>query len=151
MQINVLEYLEKGPLLKYRDKTAVIDRDRRFTFGQIERFAKNCAALILKQTARVNRPIAVFLPKSAEAVIADLGILYSGNCYANLDIKSPPQRLKSMLQNLQARVVVTSAVHASALRSVGVPEEQLLFVEQALTTGVVYDNAKLLDRLKSVI
>ena len=103
MTINVLEYLEKGPLLKCRDKVAVIDHDRRLTFGQIERFAKNCAALILKQTSRVNRPIAVFLPKSAEAIIADLGILYTGNCYANLDIKSPPQRLKSMLQNLQAR------------------------------------------------
>ncbi len=151
MQINVLEYLEKGPLLKCRDKVAVIDHDRRLTFGQIELYAKNCAALILKQTSRVNCPIAVFLPKSAEAIIADLGILYTGNCYANLDIKSPAERLKSMLQNLQAGVIVTSAVHAPALRAAGVPEKQLLFMKQALTPEVIYDNAKLMERLKSVI
>ena len=151
MQINVLEYLEKGPLLKCRDKVAVIDHDRRFTFGQIERFAKNCAALILRQISSVNRPMAVFLPKSAEAIIADLGVLYTGNCYANLDIKSPAERLKSMLKNLQADVIVTSAVHAPALRAAGVPQEQLLLVEQALVPEAIYDNAKLLERLKSVI
>jgi amino acid adenylation domain-containing protein len=151
MQINVLEYLEKGPLLKCRDKVAVIDHDRRFTFGEIERFAKNCATLILKQTSSVNRPMAVFLPKSAGAIIADLGILYTGNCYANLDIKSPPQRLKSMLQNLQASLIVTSAVHAPTLRALDIPDNQLLLVEQALTPEPIYDNTRLLDRLKSVI
>ena len=151
MQINVLEYLEKGPLLKWRDKVAVLDRDRSFTFARVERFAKNCAALILKRTSAVNRPVAVFLPKSAEAIIADLGILYTGNCYANLDIKSPPQRLKSMLQNLETDVIITSATHVAALRAQGVTEDQLLLVEQALVPEAIYDNAQLLCRLESAI
>jgi len=151
MQINVLEYLERGPLLKCKDKVAVIDRDRRLTFGQVERFAKNCAALLLRQTTAVNRPIAVFLPKSAEAIIADLGILYTGNCYANLDIKSPPQRLKSMLQNLKASMIVTSATHAPTLRALDIPDDQLLLVEQACTPDAKYDNTRLLAWHKSVI
>lgn len=151
MTINVLEFLEKGPLLKCRDKVAVIDHNRRLTFGQIERFAKNCAALILKQTSRVNHPMAVFLPKGAEAIIADLGILYTGNCYANLDIKSPPQRLKNMLENLQASLIITSAIHVPTLRALDVPENQLLLVEQALTPETIYHNTRLLDRVKSVI
>ncbi|HEV2435682.1 MAG TPA: amino acid adenylation domain-containing protein [Verrucomicrobiae bacterium] len=151
MQINVLEYLERGPLLKWRDKLAIVDRDHRLTFGEIERFAKNCASLILRQTSTRNRPIAVFLPKSAEAIIANLGILYTGNCYANLDIKSPPQRLRSMLQNLQASLVITSASLVAALRAAGVPGNQLLLVEQALTPEAIYDNPRLLSRLESVI
>jgi D-alanine--poly(phosphoribitol) ligase subunit 1 len=142
MQINVLEYLENGALLKCRDKLAIRDSRRGFTFGEIERCAKNCANLILEKTAAVNQPVAVFLPKSAEAIIANLGALYSGNCYANLDIKSPPQRLKSMLQNLKASVIVTSAAHVAALRAADVPEGQLLLVEQALAPGAAYDNAR---------
>ncbi len=138
-------------MLKCRDRLAVIDHDHRFSFGQIERFAKNCAAMILKQTSCVKHPIAVFLPKSAEAIIADLGILYTGNCYANLDIKSPPHRLKNMLQNLQASLIITSATHVPALCALEVPEDQLLLVEQALTPETIYDNTQLLDRLKSVI
>lgn len=151
MQSNVLEYLEKGPLLKCKDKVAIIDRDHRLTFGELERFAKNCAALILQQIRDLNQPVAVFLPKSAEAVIANLGILYTGNCYANLDIKSPPQRLKNMLQNLGARLIITSAAHVPVLRALDVPENQLLLIEQALISVAIYDNSRLLDRLKSAI
>lgn len=151
MQINVLEYLEKGPLLKCKDKVAVIDRDSRFTFGQIERFAKNCAALILKRTSKVNHPIAVFLPKSAEAIVAGLGVLYAGNGYTNLDIKSPQPRLKSMLENLQTDVVITSAAQAASLLAVGVPQNQLLFIEEAMTEEIIYENKQLLTRIKTIV
>lgn len=151
MQINVLEYLENGPLLKSRDKLAIRDSRRDYTFEEIERYAKNCAASILEKTTAVNQPVAVFLPKSAEAIIANLGALYSGNCYANLDIKSPPQRLKSMLQNLKAAVIVTSATHVAALRALDVPESRLLLVESVLVSKTLYDNARLLARIKSVI
>src|SRR3974377_1222321 len=111
MQIHVIEYFEKGALRKYSDKIAVKDQTREYTFGEIGRFAKNCAALILKRTPAPNQPIPVFLPKGAQNIVADLGILYSANAYANLDIKSPPQRLKGMLQNLDPKVIVTSAAH----------------------------------------
>jgi len=132
MQINVLGYFEQGALAKCREKVAIVDQERRYPLAEIERFAKNCAALILQRTTAVNQPIAVFLPKCAETVIANIGILYSGNCYANLDIKSPPERLKDILKNLGASIIMTSATHAAALRAVGVPEEQLLLVEAAM-------------------
>lgn len=151
MQINVLEYFEQGALAKCRQKIAVVEHDRRYTFAELERFAKNCAALILQRTAAFNQPIAVFLPKSAQTIFADLGILYSGNCYANLDLKSPPERLKAILQNLGASIVITSAAHVAALRSVGVPEEQLLLAEAAMTAETAYSNMVLMERLDRVI
>lgn len=151
MQINVLEYLENGPLLKCRDKLAIRDSRRSLTFGEVERFAKNCASLILEKTTAVNQPIAVFLPKSAEAIVANLGALYTGNCYANLDIKSPPERLRNMLQNLQPQLVITAPAQAAALRAAGVPDSHLLFVEQAFSPQAHHDAARLRKRLESVI
>jgi hypothetical protein len=53
MQINVIEYFAKGALLKCRDKMAIIEQSARHTFTEIERFANNCAALILKRNAAV--------------------------------------------------------------------------------------------------
>ena len=91
------------------------------------------------------------MPKSAQTIIANLGILYSGNCYANLDIKSPPQRLKGMLQNLNAPVIITSAPYVAALRALQIAEEQLLLVEQAIVPEAAYDNATLRGRLDLVI
>jgi D-alanine--poly(phosphoribitol) ligase subunit 1 len=151
MQINVLEYFEQGALKAWRRKTAVIDRGRGYSFEEIACYAKNCAALILERTQRLNRPIAVFLPKSAETVVADLGILYSGNCYANLDVKSPPERLKATLQNLDAELIVTTAAHAGALRRLGVIESRLLFMEAAMVPHGAHDDAALLARLELLI
>src|SRR6266498_5039923 len=111
MQINVIEYFEKGALRSSIDKIAVREPGRDYTFGEIERFAKNCATLILKRNTARNQPIPVFLPKGAQNIVADIGILYSANAYANLDIKSPPQRLKGMLQNLDPAIIITSASH----------------------------------------
>ena len=151
MQINVIEYFEKGALLKCRDKVAVKDHNREYSFAEIGRFAKNCAALILKRTAGRNQPIPVFLPKSAQNIIADLGILYSANAYANLDIKSPPQRLKGMIENLSPNVIVTSSAHIPALNALGIPQEKLVLMEEAMVSENLADEPTLFSRLHSVI
>ena len=151
MQTNVIEYFEKGTLLKYKDKVAIKDRSGEYTFAQIERFAKNCAALLLKRSDLIKRPVPVFLPKAHRQSLSNTGILYTGNCYANLDIKSPLPRLKKMLENLNSEVVITSAAQAPALRRLGIAEEKILLVEEAMVAEILYDNAALLKRLDSVI
>ena len=151
VQTNVLDYFKQGSLANFPDKIAVIDHDRRFTFAELERFAKNCAALILQRTTAFNQPIAVYLPKCAETIIANLGILYSGNCYANLDLKSPPERLKAILLNLGNSILITSAAHAAALVELGVPESQLLMIEKAFSTEESHNLTLLSRRLERVI
>jgi amino acid adenylation domain-containing protein len=151
MQINVLEYFEKGALLKCRSKAAIKESNREYTFAEVERFAKNCAALIRKRSSAIRRPVPVFLPKSGQNIVADIGIVYSGNAYANLDIKSPPQRLKGMLDNLNADVIVTSAPQAGILKTLGIAEDKLLLIEEAMVEEVLYDNTALLKGLESII
>ncbi|MCX6967702.1 MAG: amino acid adenylation domain-containing protein [Verrucomicrobia bacterium] len=151
MQINILEYLEKGALLKCPEKTAVKDRGHCLSFAQLEQFAKNCAALIRQRSEETGKPVPVFLPKSAQNIVADLGILYSGNAYANLDVKSPPLRLKGMLDNLDAQVIITSAQCSETLCTLGVSAEKLLFIEQAMVEEIFYDNPSLLKRLDTLI
>ncbi len=151
MQINVIEYLERGPFLNCRDKLAVKDKTSECTFADLERFAKNLAALILRKTSELNRPVTVFLPKSVKAVIANLGILYSGNCYANIDIKSPAQRLRAMIENLGASVFVTSSEHVPALRALDVPDERIVLIEQAMVPEVLHDSGVLHKRLESIV
>ncbi len=151
MQINVLEYFESGALQKTPGKIAVRDQAGEYSFADIGRFAKNCAALIQQRWSGRNRPVPVFLPKSAGNIVADLGVLYSGNCYANLDVKSPAQRLKGMLDNLNPPVIITTAAHAPALRALGFADDKLLLIEQAMVTETLYDNAKLLKGLEALI
>jgi len=151
MQINVIEYFEKGALRTSKDKVAVREQGRDYTFGEIERFAKNCAALILKRSSAFRQPIPVFLPKSAQNIVADIGILYSANAYANLDIKSPAQRLKGMLQNLNPALIITSTALVATLKALDIPEDKLLLIEEAMVPDTLYDNSLLLKRLEAII
>ena len=151
MQINVLEYFERGALTTCPQKVAVVDDGRQYTFADLERLAKSCAALILERVDTVRRPIAVFLPKSVETIVADLGVLYSGNCYANLDLKSPPERLKTILQNLEAPLIITTGAHAAAVRAAGVPDAQLLLVDDAMSGRNPADEAALAGQRQQVI
>lgn len=151
MQINVIDYFEKGSLQKCRDKVAIRESSREVTFAELERYAKNCAALIVKRMPATSRPVPVFLPKSASNIVADIGILYSANAYANLDIKSPPQRLKGMLQNLNPELIVTSKALADTLKALDIPVEKMLFIEDAMVAESFYDNAALLKRIEGII
>ena len=151
MQINVLEYFTQGALKQCPDKVAIVDHDRRYTFAELDGFARNCAALILKRRVTLNQPVAVFLPKSAGAIIANLGVLYTGNCYSNLDIKSPRPRLQSMLQNLGNGLIITTAPYVPTLRSVEVAEDRILLLDEALTATANYDQAAWQARLDRVL
>jgi len=150
MQINVLEYFNNGPLVRCPDKTAIQEEHSSITFKVLEQYAKNCAGLILKRTRAFNQPVAVFLPKSGRAIIANLAALYTGNCYANLDIKSPPERLKSMFQNLGPQVVITAAPYLVAVRNAGVTDERILLIEEALNQAILFDESELQGRVARV-
>ena len=75
MQANVIEYLENGALARCPDKVGVIDGEKTYTFAQLADAARRCAQGIISLKDVIRRPIAVFLPKGAATVIADLGII----------------------------------------------------------------------------
>ena len=151
MQINILEYLENGAARQCPDKVAILDSPRSYTFAELERYAKRCATLLIRRVDVTSRPVAVFLPKSADMVLADLGIVYSGNIYANLDIKSPAQRVKGILGNIAPVLVITSRALAPQLAAVGVPDTALFFFEDVEGESLEPDGVALWRRLEAVI
>ena len=67
MQINVLDYFE-ATASRLGEKAAVVDRGAAVTFGQLRGEAMNLAARLVAACDCINRPVAVFLPKSKDAV-----------------------------------------------------------------------------------
>src|ERR1035437_6377022 len=151
MQTNILEYLEDRNTKNACDKAAIIDQERSYTFAELERYSKRCAALLIGRQNVINEPIAVFLPKSAGAIFADLGVAYSGNIYTNLDIKSPAQRIKAILNNIGPTLIITSRALAPQLETIGAESGRLLFIEDVYDETVPFDSAALWQRLAAVI
>lgn len=78
-------------------------------FAQARQLAAGLAASGVRRGAR----IAVWLPRSAEAVLAVLGILHAGAAYVPLDPDLPAAYLNVMISDCDADLVVTDASRAS--------------------------------------
>lgn len=99
-------------------KIALVDEKGEYTFAELRELAIRFSSHIPKEWR--NQPIAVYLPKSADCVIAFLGILYSANFYVPLDPKSPVPRLKKMLADLAPMAIVTGARSRAAVEEASV-------------------------------
>ena len=151
MQTNILAYFENGAARHHPDKVAVVDGDTTYTFAEIERLAKCTAACLLARADVLHRPVAVFLPKSAAVVFADIGIVYSGNIYTNIDTVSPPQRLTNLCANIAPHLVITSRTLAAQVIAAGVALERLIYIEDIEAHTDAVDSRRLWQRLAMVL
>lgn len=106
MLTNLTSYFENSVNLNKR-KAAVIDAERSISFFKLSQKTKVLACEIIRITGKINKPIAVFLPKSIESTISDIAITYSGNIYMNIDIKSPQTRISNILKSVEPVLIIT--------------------------------------------
>ncbi|RDU73058.1 hypothetical protein CQA66_02145 [Helicobacter aurati] len=133
LHINVMEYFLRTAK-NHPAKIACQDKYRSISF---EALAKECFTLssnLLNTTsysseqARLtniasdfyhlyNPPqcYALFLPKSIESLVALFGVLLSGNMYMPLDVKSPKERLRNILCNIQPQALIADTKHLGVL------------------------------------
>jgi len=130
MQTNVLEYFERTTLQR-AEKIAVVDRGALVTYGELRNEASALAGRLICTGATANSPVAVFLPKSKDAVISILAVLHSGNFYVPLDVKSPTPRLAAILQNLEPLRVIANKATQAALAKAGWPLEKTILIDDA--------------------
>jgi acyl-coenzyme A synthetase/AMP-(fatty) acid ligase len=151
MQKNVLEYLESGALINQPEKPAITFNGESITFRDLHGQASALGTLIAERTEDIKKPIAVFLPKSIETVIADLAILYSGNFYTNLDEKSPPERLRRLLENINPCLIVTSASSVDLLCEAGAERDRILKIDEIDFSKLQSNDSILNERRRTVI
>lgn len=139
MPINIIEYFEKGALELCPNKTAIEHGQRAYSFAEVQRYAKRCAASLIRRCDVTREPIAVFLGQSAYTIVADLGICYSGNIFSNLDVKAPPLRTKGIIEKIQPALIITSKVLGQQLIDAGIPENRLFHIEDIFDQAVEFD------------
>ena len=116
MKINVIEYFE-NTVKTVPQKTAIIDGERKIKFEELVDRSKRFSLDIFDKVNSFNKPIAVFLPKSIESVVSDLAIIYSGNCYMNLDVKSPVIRIQNIVDQIKPELIITNSENLKTIES----------------------------------
>ena len=91
---------------KYPDRIAVKTRNQQLTYLELNQAANCLAQAILARWGTGQEPVALLIPKGASLVVAILGVLKSGKMFVLLDPTLPHARLRYMLADSQAGLVV---------------------------------------------
>lgn len=111
----VREQARKSPGL-----LAVSGPDGQLTYGELDREADALASVLAGRGAGPGDRIALWLPKSARAVVVMQAALRLGAAYVPIDPLGPIARTVRVVRDCAPRVVVTTADYAAALRQHGV-------------------------------
>ncbi|MEW4071829.1 non-ribosomal peptide synthetase [Bacillus thuringiensis] len=86
---------------------AISTEHNRYTYQEIHQRSNQVANVLLQLGIQKQERVAIFLERSVESIIVMLGILKAGGTYVPIDVKYPPERIQYILQDSQARVLIT--------------------------------------------
>ncbi len=97
------------------DAIAVVAPGATLTYAQLWGRALALARRLRAATMSIGDPVALCLPRSAELVVGALGIVAAGGCYVALDPSQPEERLRFMVHDSGAQLVVTNSASTYGL------------------------------------
>jgi amino acid adenylation domain-containing protein len=105
----LLQHLLEKTVSVSPEETAVVDGDRSITYIELNRISNQVANQLINNGCKTGTTVAVYLPKSIEAIITFFGILKAGGAYVPLDAHySPPNRIMSILELNKTGFLVTN-------------------------------------------
>ena len=139
---NILEYFEFTER-RVPDKTAFIDSNRNASFGETYKNARQIATRLTQFGTK--RPIAIFVDKSCNCIDCMLAALYAGDYYTVIDVKSPKDRIESILKTLKNAVIIADD-HSIELAQEFESKYEIVRYEEAVTSDV---DGELLDTIRA--
>jgi amino acid adenylation domain-containing protein len=107
---------ERQALLTPR-ATALVCGDASLTYQELDARSNQLGHYLRRMGVGPEVRVGVCLPRSAELVVALLGVMKAGGCYVPLDSSYPIERLAMMLEDAQTPVLVTDEEGLDSLPS----------------------------------
>lgn len=144
MVYNVIEYLQEAAKTN-PNKVAFVDQNKKITFGEMDRRARQVAVAIKKILGEVhNEPIAIYEKKGVDCLIAFFGVLYSGNFYSPIDDSMPLERIKVIMDTLNPKMVI----YGKTLADKKIVDKPSVVIDE--TESICVDNI-IIDGFKNVL
>ena len=89
------------------DAIAVSDRDEEITYQQLDVYSDLIASILIEDGVQPDEFVALMMDRSIAFPQSVLGIHKAGAAYTPLDVEYPNERLSYMLENSQAKVLIT--------------------------------------------
>ncbi|HEY0697666.1 MAG TPA: amino acid adenylation domain-containing protein, partial [Micromonospora sp.] len=102
---------------RHPDRTAVVADGRVLTYAELDRAAEALAAHIQARIVHPGAHVGIFLPRTADLVLATIAVIKAGCSYIPLDPANPRARLERILAVAEPSLVVTTSGLAGDLPS----------------------------------
>lgn len=118
----VQEYFSQSAA-RFPEKAAVCCEEASLSFSEVEQFSNAFSRAIKKAGVKRGSFVPFFMKKSERSILSILSILKADCAYVPVDVKSPGQRLQSILKATQATVVVVDSESQALIESL-LPEAE---------------------------
>lgn len=100
---------------RYSDKCAIIHENNRVLYSELNSKSNHLAIWLIRQGIKKGDKVALIFENSVEYVTAYYGILKSGAVVVSLDTQTKPDRLKSIITQLDIQIIITSSKQEQTL------------------------------------
>ena len=143
MTNTIIKHFNKT-VKKYPEKIAIKDNKEELTFLELSHKANIIAQKIVACKFE-NKPICIYLPKSVEAAVSIVAILFSANFYVPLDVKSPLERINSIIGDLDDCLIITNDKYKTQLIEFGIDNSRILNINSVDTNSNILLNNEIID------
>ncbi len=105
MRKNILEYLEHTAAI-VPQKLAFSNGKEDMSFAELHNSSLSVGSALCRIGAR-REAVAVFMDKHPKTMAAFFGVIYSSCFYVCIDPSLPPQRVKTILESVSARIMIS--------------------------------------------
>ena len=109
------------------DHEALVAIDGKYTYKEMDELTGHIAANLHQRGVRERDRVALLLPRTSRLILSLFGVLKAGAAYIPCDPEYPSDRVKLILEDSEARYIITTADRLDS-----VPAEKALDVEELL-------------------
>ena len=120
MKKNILEYLEYTAA-RLPDKTAFSNGEESLCFSELLESARAIGSELLRR-GLAHKAVAVFMDKHPTTLAAFFGVIYSGSYYVCLDSSMPDDRIKTILESVNAAALICDKKNSKRAHALGLDE-----------------------------
>ena len=115
------------------ERDALVAIDGKFTYSEMDEVTTRIAAALQTRGVKERDRVALLLPRTSRLILALFGVLKTGAAYIPCDPEYPADRIKLILEDSEARYIITTADRLGS-----VAPEKAIDVEELIASNEVY-------------
>lgn len=131
MQTHVLDYLTDA-VARVPEKMAYSDGTEELTFREVYEQSR-AVGTFLHNRGVYKKPVVIFMDKRPKTIAAFYGVIFGGDYYVPIDVEMPEGRIKLILENVKAPVMICDADRVETAQQFGFAGEIVTYDEICAT------------------